>query len=155
MSVLIYNQGGVEPLNTVPLKHAINMLHKGTAIVHEAIEGKMFGKYQVPKSVQLVKYVFAKWKYQTTGRVPFKKIGVLKRDKFTCAYCGLKNAKKVTTVDHIIPKSRGGQLSWNNLVAACKPCNGKKANRTPKEAGMPLRFVPRTLSFDEAYTLTH
>ena len=60
--------------------------------------------------------------------------GILERDEHTCQYCG----KKANTVDHVIPKSRGGSAAPNNLVAACLACNQKKADRTPAEAGMPL-----------------
>ena len=61
-----------------------------------------------------------------------------------CAYCG---SKKELTIDHIIPKSRGGKNSWNNLITCCLPCNLKKGDKTPDEARMPLRFAPKTPSF--------
>lgn len=62
---------------------------------------------------------------------------VRQRDNFTCAYCG----EYGNTVDHIQPKSRGGQNTWGNLVTACKDCNGRKADRTPEEAGMKRPFI--------------
>lgn len=62
---------------------------------------------------------------------------IRQRDNFTCAYCG----KKGYTVDHIQPKSRGGQNTWGNLVTACQKCNTMKANRTPQEAGMKVPVV--------------
>jgi 5-methylcytosine-specific restriction endonuclease McrA len=64
--------------------------------------------------------------------------GVLVRDAQTCAYCG----RHGTTVDHVLPLSRGGGSSWLNTVAACAGCNHRKANRTPAEAGMRLRVTP-------------
>lgn len=67
---------------------------------------------------------------------------ILERDNHLCAYCG----EKATTVDHIIPKSRGGGNTWDNLIAACFPCNNFKDNRTPLEAGMDLMFMPTPLS---------
>lgn len=73
---------------------------------------------------------------------------VPQRDHWTCAYCGRIVSKTprfealLATVDHIVPVSRGGASSWLNLVCACKGCDGRKADRTPEEAGMGLRFEP-------------
>lgn len=83
-------------------------------------------------------------------RVPYKKIiltrrNILKRDNHKCGYCG--RADLPLTIDHIIPKSKGGDDSWENLVAACLPCNNKKGDRTPEEARMSLRI--------KAYTPNH
>lgn len=64
------------------------------------------------------------------------------RDKYTCQYCYKKFNSKSLTLDHVIPKSRNGKTSWDNLVAACFKCNNKKRNRTPKEAGMTLLNDP-------------
>ena len=60
------------------------------------------------------------------------------RDEYRCAYCGGRAA----TVDHVLPRSRGGADAWLNTVAACGPCNNAKGDRTPREAGMPLRLRP-------------
>ena len=64
------------------------------------------------------------------------------RDKFGCQYCGERLSIKSGTLDHVLPKSRGGEWSWENLVVACEDCNTKKADRTPAEAGMKLRKKP-------------
>ncbi len=77
-------------------------------------------------------------------RVPYKNIllsrkNVLRRDHFRCQYCGSRDR---LTIDHIMPRSRGGRDTWDNLVAACVPCNNKKGNRTPAEAGMTLLKKP-------------
>ena len=77
-------------------------------------------------------------------RVPYKKIllsrkNVLRRDGHRCQYCG---SRERLTLDHVQPKSRGGQDAWENLVAACSRCNNRKGNRTPEEAGMTLRRRP-------------
>jgi 5-methylcytosine-specific restriction endonuclease McrA len=76
--------------------------------------------------------------------VPYKRImisrkNVMRRDRFRCQYCGSRDK---LTVDHVIPKSRGGRDTWENLVAACTPCNNKKGSRTPDEANMPLARKP-------------
>lgn len=147
--VTVYNQGGVELLGRVSLHHAITMLHKEKALVKEAVPGKKFGKFDLPRAVELVKYVYAKWKYNRTGMVPFSKKGVLRRDNYTCAYCG----KHASTVDHVLPKWEGNSATWNNSVAACFPCNNKKGGRSPDQAGMPIKHVkmPWTPSFADAY----
>ena len=67
---------------------------------------------------------------------------ILERDNHLCAYCG----QKADTVDHIMPKSRGGGNTWDNLIAACFPCNNYKDNRTPLESGMELMFMPTPLA---------
>ena len=64
------------------------------------------------------------------------------RDRYTCAYCGNCLEGKTLTIDHVVPKSRGGKNTWVNCVAACKPCNLRKRARTPEEAKMPLLYVP-------------
>ena len=64
------------------------------------------------------------------------------RDNFTCAYCGKTVRDNEATVDHLVPKSRGGKWEWENLVTCCSECNQKKGNRTPEEAGMKLLFKP-------------
>lgn len=79
--------------------------------------------------------------------VPYKKIiltrkNILKRDGHRCAYCGRGDV--TLTLDHIIPRSRGGTDSWENLVAACTNCNNKKGDRTPEEANLQLRVKPYT-----------
>lgn len=78
-------------------------------------------------------------------KLPYKKIiltrkNILKRDRHKCAYCGRGDLP--LTIDHIIPKSRGGDDTWENLVAACLPCNNKKGDRTPEEANIKLKIKP-------------
>jgi 5-methylcytosine-specific restriction endonuclease McrA len=70
--------------------------------------------------------------------------GVFVRDNDLCAYCGRHLKRGELTVDHIIPVSRGGGSTWGNTVTACAPCNHRKANRTPHEAGMKLLIEPKT-----------
>jgi 5-methylcytosine-specific restriction endonuclease McrA len=85
-----------------------------------------------------VRYVEQRWLYSRT-RATYSREGVLLRDRGRCAYCGRFTA---TTMDHVRPRSRGGATSWANAVAACEPCNARKGDRTPEEAGMPLRWQP-------------
>ncbi len=72
----------------------------------------------------------------------FAKHKLFRRDRFTCAYCGLCFQEKELQCEHIVPESRGGRWAWMNLVTACALCNGRKADRTPDEAGMPLLYLP-------------
>jgi hypothetical protein len=65
------------------------------------------------------------------------------RDNFTCAYCGKIVKDSEVTVDHIVPKSRGGKWEWTNLVTCCSECNQKKGSKTPEEAGMVLLYKPK------------
>lgn len=65
-----------------------------------------------------------------------------KRDNGRCSYCGKEITQKESTIDHVIPRSKGGENSWENICLACKSCNCKKDNRTPKEAGMKLLVTP-------------
>ena len=90
--------------------------------------------YYVPKVAHVKKYVRLRKRTTPTKR------GVLLRDSYACQYCGAMDAKM--TIDHVLPKSRGGKETWENLVCACVACNNFKANRTPEEAGLGLRRPP-------------
>ena len=67
---------------------------------------------------------------------------VIWRDRYTCQYCNNRFCSGNLTMDHVVPKSRGGDKDWNNIVACCKRCNNRKGDRTPEEAGMPLVRIP-------------
>ncbi len=73
----------------------------------------------------------------------FSRKNLYRRDEYTCQFCGARPGASALTIDHVLPRSRGGGTSWENCVAACEPCNSRKADRTPKEARMPLRSRPR------------
>ncbi|MGJ3509629.1 HNH endonuclease [Enemella sp. A6] len=134
-AVLVLNTDNTA-LHTVTLQHAIGMLVREVAIVERAREGLNLGPYPYPLVLRLVRYVKTAFMY--TRAPGWTKRGVLRRDRHSCAYCG----GSAGTVDHLLPQSRGGRNTWMNTVAACSPCNTRKANRTPDEAGMPLRFKP-------------
>lgn len=145
--VLIYNAGGTEVLARVPMRHAITMLHRRVAHVLEAVDGQRVGPYPRPRSVELVRYVFTRWKYQRTGRVQLSRSAVLLRDRYRCAYC----PRPGTTLDHVVPRCQGGQTTWLNSVAACEDCNGRKKGRTPEQAGMRLLFEPYVPTLEDLY----
>lgn len=81
------------------------------------------------------------------------KARLLRRDRHTCAYCGGMFAERDLQCEHIVPASRGGATNWMNLVAACAACNGRKADRTPEQAGMPLVYLPYVPSRFESFLL--
>jgi 5-methylcytosine-specific restriction endonuclease McrA len=121
------------------------MKGKAEIVKNEEVEVVRSEKLAYPKPliIRLLNYIKSKIK---TFKVNRNRI--YKRDNHECAYCG---SKKQLTIDHIIPKSRGGKNTWNNLISSCLSCNLKKGDRTPDEAGMPLRFsakVPNLLSSD-------
>jgi 5-methylcytosine-specific restriction endonuclease McrA len=83
--------------------------------------------------------------------VTFCRRNVFKRDHLTCQYCGARPGSEELTIDHVIPRAQGGQTNWENCVLACVPCNARKANRTPEQAGMKLRRHPVRPSWKPLY----
>ncbi len=135
MTVVMLLNASYEPLGTVTFQHAVRMLFREVATVEEAHEDRMIGPHPWPRVIRLVRYVAAKWMYRPAA---YSRSGVLVRDRHRCAYC----RRHASTVDHLLPQSRGGGWTWLNTVAACGSCNGRKADRTPTEAGMRLLVVP-------------
>lgn len=133
--VLVLN-ADLGPLGRVSLRHAVRMLFREVAEVHEAHPDRLIGIYPVPRVVRLIRYVVTRWRYSSGPA--WSRNGVLNRDGRRCGYC----AAHATTVDHILPRSRGGRNTWQNTVAACDGCNQRKADRTPAEAGMVLKAKP-------------
>ncbi|HEY2793477.1 MAG TPA: HNH endonuclease [Micromonosporaceae bacterium] len=134
-AVLVLN-ADYGPLHRVSLRHAIRMLFREVAVVHEAQPDRVIGIYPMPTVVRLVSYVVTRWRF--SGGPSWSRRGLMTRDDRRCAYCG----GHASTVDHIVPRSRGGKDSWLNTVAACSTCNHRKGNRTPVEARMPLLRKP-------------
>ncbi|WP_410816445.1 HNH endonuclease [Micromonospora sp. 050-3] len=134
-AVLVIN-ADLGPLRRVTVAHAIRMLCRRVAEIHEAEPDRHLGVLPMPKLVGLVRYVVTRWRY--TKGPAWSKGGVLARDDRRCGYC----SGPAATVDHILPRSRGGQNTWRNTVSACAPCNQAKGDRTPAEAGMVLRNSP-------------
>jgi 5-methylcytosine-specific restriction endonuclease McrA len=132
-AVLVVN-ADLGPLHRVSIKHAIRMLLRQVAEIHEAEPDRLIGVFPMPKVVRLVRYVVTRWRY--TAGPAWSRSGVLNRDGHRCGYC----PGTATTVDHILPRARGGKNTWKNTIAACDSCNQRKANRTPAEAGMAPRF---------------
>lgn len=134
-AVLVLN-ADLGPLHRVTLRHAIRMLLREVAVIHEAEPDRLIGVYPLPRVVRLVSYVVTRWRF--AGGPAWSRAGVHARDGRRCGYCGQES----TTIDHILPRSRGGRNTWKNTVAACTACNQRKGDRTPAEAGMVLRVKP-------------
>ncbi|MBW3598093.1 MAG: HNH endonuclease [Planctomycetes bacterium] len=101
-----------------------------------AIRGVML-RLRAPEIVSLSRY-----ERTPDIRIAFSKRSVFRRDRLTCQYCGRQPGREELTLDHVLPKSKGGATSWENCVSACGACNRRKADRTPEQAGMRLRRSP-------------
>jgi 5-methylcytosine-specific restriction endonuclease McrA len=127
-----------EPLSTVSLRRAVVLVMQDKAVVEQSHPGLRVRAANldlpVPQVVRLCRYVRVPFRQ----RAPWSRRGVLVRDRHRCAYCG----RRATTVDHVLPRSQGGDDSWLNTVAACSADNLRKADRTPAQAGMTLLARP-------------
>jgi 5-methylcytosine-specific restriction endonuclease McrA len=140
-SVLVLN-ASYEPLSVVSVKRAIVLLLKEKAEIVEATQAVLRSEYrtfQMPLVIRLVYYV----RIPHRLAIPISRRALLLRDHYVCQYCGTTPPRKDLTVDHVLPKSKGGKTTWDNVVIACKPCNSRKGNRTPTEANMTLLNPPR------------
>lgn len=139
-SVLVLN-ASFEPLSVVSIQRAIVLLLKEKAELVEAAEAFLRSerlRMPVPLVIRLVYYVRIPYRIS----IPVTRRAVLVRDRYTCQYCGAQPGRQILTIDHVLPRSKGGKTTWQNVVAACKRCNGKKGNRTPAEASMKLANHP-------------
>lgn len=139
-----------EPLGVVPMNRAVVLVLAERAIVVEEGEGALHSERLTiarPSVVRLTRFV----------RVPYRRIvpltrrGVFLRDRDQCAYCDAR----AETLDHVVPRSRGGRHEWDNVVAACRSCNHRKADRLLRELGWTLRFSPRPPSGASAMMVGH
>ena len=122
------------PIEVIDSIEALVLCLVGKAIAVEEYENTIRSPssiFQLPSVIVLKNLV--KYRITTTHCT---RENIMTRDKYTCQYCGARPLKKELTLDHVIPKSRGGGNTWENLVSACKKCNQKKGNKTPKEARM-------------------
>jgi 5-methylcytosine-specific restriction endonuclease McrA len=94
-------------------------------------------RLRVPEVIVLIGY-----DRLPANAVTFSRRNVFKRDRYTCQCCGAQPGSEELTIDHVIPRAHGGGTNWENCVLACVMCNARKADRTPPEAGMPLRRRP-------------
>ena len=138
--VLVLN-ATFEPINVCTTRRAAVLLLKQKAEVVEEGRGKLRSENLTldrPAVIRLVTYVRVP---RDVHRRKITRKAVLARDSWTCQYCG--SERPGLTVDHVIPRSRGGESVWENIVASCAPCNRKKGNKMPREARMHPRSQPR------------
>ena len=137
MQVLVLN-ASYEPLNVTTVRRAHVLVFKGKAEVIEELDRPLrsaTGRFQWPHVIRLVQYV-------RVPRAIQRKIlaALFARDGWRCVYCGTANNR--LTLDHVVPRSRGGDSVWENVVTSCAPCNHRKGNRLPHEVHMELRIRP-------------
>lgn len=138
LPVLVLNQS-YEPLNICRVRRAVvllyqnkaEMLENGSGFIHSAD-----AEFPVPSVIRLASMI----KRPRRSVRKLTRLEVFKRDQYVCQYCGKES--RPLTLDHIIPRYRGGEHTWENVVSACVPCNRRKAGRTPQEAGMRLIRQP-------------
>ncbi len=149
--VLLLNGSTWEPLAVISIARAINLLLSGKAVVIEEtgrVLRTVSTSFAVPSVIALRRYINV-----PRRKAHWSRKGVLVRDNYTCIYCGVRPGDLVRgkllskmdfTVDHILPRSRKGKDNWTNTACACYSCNHRKGNRLPGEAGMKLRWEPKT-----------
>ena len=148
--VLVLN-ASYEPIHVCAARRALVLLFKGVAQAEEsgaALMRSARAAVPVPSVIRLLEY----------RRIPrqtraLSRKNILIRDHYTCQYCGRKGVAGELTLDHVLPRSRGGSTSWENLVAACRPCNNRKGDRLPEEARMPLSRRPKPFTLHTSRSL--
>jgi 5-methylcytosine-specific restriction endonuclease McrA len=138
LSVLVLNYN-FEPLNICTARRALVLVLCGKAEILEVNHHTILTatrSYRAPSVIRLGHLI-----RRPPPQVKLSRREIFRRDKFSCQYCGQKTHD--LTLDHVVPRHRGGGHSWENLVSACRSCNHRKGGRTPEEARMRLRSVPR------------
>jgi 5-methylcytosine-specific restriction endonuclease McrA len=145
--VLLLN-ASYEALGTIGLARAVRLIWKENAEMVErdgvrVLRSQHF-EFPAPSVIRLKHYIDVRGRQRRSSS---KRNRILARDRYRCQYCGKKGGEFDLTVDHMVPASKGGATSPENLVASCRPCNQRKGNRTPEEARMPLLKNPAALTY--------
>jgi 5-methylcytosine-specific restriction endonuclease McrA len=146
-SVLVLNQN-YEPLNVCNVRRAVILVLRGKAEIVETARGALHTAskaFPLPSVIRLFHLI-----RRPRPQVRLTRKEIFARDGWTCVYCGRQG--KDLTLDHVVPRHRGGQHTWENLVSACKACNHHKAGRTPAEARMALHREPAVPRVSIYYT---
>lgn len=141
--VLVLN-ASYEPINICAARRALVLVLKGVAAPEEHGVVHVHSARQtvrVPSVIRLLEY--RRIPHQTRA---LSRKNILMRDRYTCQYCHKILPSTELTLDHVVPRSRAGETTWENLVACCHSCNNRKGSRTPDEAGMRLARAPRPFS---------
>ena len=148
--VLLLNGSSWEPLSVISLPRALNLILAGKAFIVEEtgeVLRSVSRRFSVPSVIALQRYVNV-----PRRRAHWCRKSVLERDAYRCIYCGIQSGdshqsrvmkKDDFTIDHIIPRSRGGRDVWSNTACACFRCNHRKGNKLPHEAGMRMLWEPK------------
>lgn len=139
-AVLVLN-ASYEPINVCAARRALVLVLKGVASAEEHVPCYVHSARQaikLPTVIRLLEYRRIPHQSRALSRK-----NILLRDRYTCQYCGKTLPSSELTLDHVLPRSRAGESSWENLVACCNPCNNRKGSRTPEEANMKLHKNPR------------
>ncbi|MBI3404224.1 MAG: HNH endonuclease [Acidobacteria bacterium] len=138
--VLVLN-ATFEPINVTAVRRAVALVLKGVAQAEEHNHRELHSAREaiaVPSVIRLLAYRHIPQQTRALSRK-----NILLRDRNTCQFCGQIFPSSELTLDHVMPRSRGGHSSWENLVACCYQCNNRKGDRTPEEAGLRLARRPR------------
>lgn len=157
-----------QPVNITSVARSMAMVYSGVARVVDPESYQLFDwedwarlvpadgdpciraveqSFRVPEVVSLVSF-----DRLPKSAVTFNRRNIFKRDRFTCQYCGMQPAPSELTIDHVLPRSRGGQSTWKNCVLACLNCNHRKADKLLEEAHMKLRKVPVQPNWTPAFS---
>ena len=142
-AILVLNRN-YEPLNVCNARRAFVLLDRGKAEVLENGRGYLRSPslvFPIPAVIRLIHVI-----HRPRAHSRLSRRDVFLRDRYTCQYCGRRT--RDLTLDHVLPRHHGGDHDWENVVAACKSCNHRKAGRTPKQAGMRLIRQPTRPSFN-------
>ena len=131
-----------EPLGSTRISRAIALVHSGKAVIDEYDDKRFIRsvggiKLPFPKVIRLLTYVNVPFVYAEEN---WSKSGVLRRDEYTCGYC--LTTKGTMTIDHILPRAKGGQDTWLNTVCACEKCNFLKADNFLEDTNLTLQIDP-------------
>jgi 5-methylcytosine-specific restriction endonuclease McrA len=138
--VLVLN-ATFEPINVTAVRRALVLMLKGVAQAEETNASSVHSTQKsmhVPSVIRLLSYRHIPQQSRALSRK-----NILLRDRNTCQFCARAFPTAELTLDHVMPRSRGGKSSWENLVACCYACNNRKGDRTPEEAGIKLQRRPR------------
>jgi 5-methylcytosine-specific restriction endonuclease McrA len=141
--VLVLN-ASYEPINVCAARRALVLVLKGVASAEELSHSLVHSSRQIlqmPSVIRLLEY--RRIPHQTRA---LSRKNILMRDRYTCQYCHKILPSAELTLDHVQPRSRAGETTWENLVACCHSCNNRKGSRTPEEANMKLARAPRPFS---------
>jgi 5-methylcytosine-specific restriction endonuclease McrA len=131
---------GYEPIKIIPWQRAMTLLTLDKVEVVEEYDAEIRATSMILKVPAVVR--LRKTFRRHAKPVKFSRVNIYARDGYRCQYCGTRCSIDELTYDHVIPRSRGGRTTWENIVSCCYECNAVKANRTPVEAHMTLRSTP-------------